>query len=365
MTHTIKWVLKTSKLCNLRCSYCYEFAELSSKDRVQLTQYEHFFENIARFYASAGVSLNFVWHGGEPLLVPEEYYSEIASLQKKYLLKKSIAYSNSVQTNLTRLNESTLNLLNTFFHRVGVSLDPINSERLRKNGSSSLPAVEKNIRSLHDHGIDFACITVLSRANSNRLIETIEYFDKLAVPFRFLPIYRDSFSGQQDWRALSSDEIVEVFRTAFDYWMKSSSHSLRMDPIEEYIRIVLRHRKGQVSSTTYAQESYFQESAFIVDVNGDTYSVADAYDYPLRHGNIFSETIEYLMSSELHSAVQSRARKRMEATCAKCPFYGPCDGVYMAQATEYQRHMEDGSLRCAVVRPTLEYIESRLDNALA
>ena len=37
---TINWVVKASKLCNLRCRYCYEWNELAKPDRISLAQWE-------------------------------------------------------------------------------------------------------------------------------------------------------------------------------------------------------------------------------------------------------------------------------------------------------------------------------------
>jgi len=43
-------------------------------------------------------SANFIWHGGEPLLVGMEFFKKALELQKKYNTRK-IKVSNSIQTN--------------------------------------------------------------------------------------------------------------------------------------------------------------------------------------------------------------------------------------------------------------------------
>jgi len=35
------FVMKVSKLCNLRCTYCYEYDELANRERMSLDQLAH------------------------------------------------------------------------------------------------------------------------------------------------------------------------------------------------------------------------------------------------------------------------------------------------------------------------------------
>jgi sulfatase maturation enzyme AslB (radical SAM superfamily) len=65
----LKYVVKLSKYCNLRCSYCYEFEDLHKKERMDLGQIQKMFLNILAHAVEYSVkSVEFIWHGGEPLL---------------------------------------------------------------------------------------------------------------------------------------------------------------------------------------------------------------------------------------------------------------------------------------------------------
>src|SRR3569623_1029841 len=90
----VDFVIKISKFCNLRCSYCYEFAELGIRKRMQLEQLRSFFVNVRGAVLQQGRSkIHFVWHGGEPLLIPIEYYEKIGAIQRQ-VLGSEIAYAN-------------------------------------------------------------------------------------------------------------------------------------------------------------------------------------------------------------------------------------------------------------------------------
>ncbi len=78
ISRTPQFVIKISKYCNLRCDYCYEYPHLGNKARMSLEQLRALFENIAASADELSLrELNFIWHGGEPFLVPIAVYERI------------------------------------------------------------------------------------------------------------------------------------------------------------------------------------------------------------------------------------------------------------------------------------------------
>ena len=80
------FVMKLSKLCNLRCNYCYEYEELDNKERMPLEGLDFFFRNLAIYLKSQPVEnrvVNFILHGGEALLLPHSYLRAFREIQKK------------------------------------------------------------------------------------------------------------------------------------------------------------------------------------------------------------------------------------------------------------------------------------------
>ena len=105
----IVFVIKVSKFCNLRCAYCYEHRELHVRDRMSFETLQRLFAGVDAFgdYLTAlGIppKFSFVWHGGEPLLLPPEYYRAMTALQAEHIRK--YPYRNSVQTNLYGINKA-------------------------------------------------------------------------------------------------------------------------------------------------------------------------------------------------------------------------------------------------------------------
>lgn len=83
-TKAAQFVVKISKYCNLRCTYCYEYHELGRKQRMSLDHIRRFFDNVAVHAAANDFhSVSFLWHGGEPFLVPLDYYEEFVAYNRR------------------------------------------------------------------------------------------------------------------------------------------------------------------------------------------------------------------------------------------------------------------------------------------
>jgi|SRR5438128_1980533 len=191
----VEWVVKISKQCNLRCTYCYEFPFLADKERMSLENLKRMFGHIADFYASAAKRMDFVWHGGEPLLIEPDYYKRILELQHETFDPVKVQFTNSIQTNLTILNDEILKLFKNLFTSVGVSLDVFGDQRVTIAGRPSQKVVLKNIQRLIDEQIPFGCITVLSRATASYVEEIYHFFENIQKSFRLLPIDQTGYEG--------------------------------------------------------------------------------------------------------------------------------------------------------------------------
>jgi len=355
----VEWVVKISKQCNLRCSYCYEFPFLSDRGRMSLEQLEAMFRNIASYYEARPRRMDFVWHGGEPLLIEPEYYFKIFEVQEKHLRERGIDFTNSVQTNLTHLTPRVLKFLKSgTIANVGVSLDLFGDQRVNVGGKPSQPTVLRNMQALIDEGISFGCITVLSKLTAPYIDLIYEFFEEIDTSFRLLPIYRTGYPNQQDGLALTDEEIVSVFKRAAQLWLQSDS-SIQVRPIQDYVANVV----GKMSSS-HRQNRYDKladEVVYIVQPDGKLYSVADPPDEALCHGNIFESSLGELKRTPGYLRAVEEASLRMEDACSDCEYFGVCSGYFMGEATPEQRETREGHrVRCGVAKPVQQYIEQLL-----
>ncbi|KVH48610.1 hypothetical protein WJ39_12090 [Burkholderia diffusa] len=314
--------------------------------------------NLAKFVDGQPIQLEFVWHGGEPLLRPVAFYRQILEDQHEILGAAGIQFSNSIQTNLTVLNPERIDLIKEMFEEIGVSVDLFGANRVDSRGRDAQARVLNHMQTLIDNDINFGCISVLSQSTAPHVDEIYDFFEELDLSFRLLPIYRTGYDGQLTGHALAPETIVAALKRAADRWL-ASNRFIRVEPVCTYVaqvvRALSRDSKGR---STYDKED--GEVIFIVDTDGSVYSNGDAYDSRLCHGNIFTESVQHMRQSAGFRQALQESRDRVTSACCTCPYFGACTGFIMGEATPEQRWSVDHRLSCAVARPMHEYIEGRL-----
>jgi uncharacterized protein len=110
--------------------------------------------------------IHFLWHLGEPLSVPIEFYEQAFREIAEIAAESNRAYVHSFQTNATLLNSDWISLIRRFDVRMGVSLDgPAfihDRQRVMRGGKGTHEAVMHGVRLLQDAGISFGVIAVLT-----------------------------------------------------------------------------------------------------------------------------------------------------------------------------------------------------------
>jgi uncharacterized protein len=355
-----QFVIKTSKQCNLRCQYCYEFSELHKTDIMTMSQIESMYRHIESYYRSLQipVAIHFIWHGGEPLLIPPRFYWEVLDLQAKIFTDRNFKITNGVQTNLTVLDDQRIVLLAEGFDRVGVSIDIFGDLREYENGRDSQSRVLANMDRLREADISFGCITVLSKKNINNVKQIYEFYRKLGVSARLLPLHHTSSESQNDGIEIDPHSVLRAFQTIFDLWLEDEEF-VWIVPVIEMISEVLNFYDPDVACSFYDKREW--ESINLINITGDMYGYADGYQIDRSYGNIFTTPLGDLFEGNNHERSILAAEQRLEQTCINCKFFGACGGYPIAEdGYEYHELETDGSIRCIVHKGMLQYIEYRL-----
>jgi uncharacterized protein len=335
-----QFVFKISKYCNLRCDYCYEFPYLGDTARMSLDQIRTAFQNIQISASQLAIeSVDFIWHGGEPFLIPLEFYAQVNVIQKD-VFGTALKYRNSMQTNLTVLTDRHIEFLKEgFFAGVGVSFDVYGDQRVDKKGKSSVETVSANMRKLTDHQIRFFTIAVLARDTRPHIKQIYRFFDDLEIEHRILPYYRTVGSEQAQRHGLNFEELVGAYKDVFHEWL-ASERATPVHPIKDYVRSAIQHITG-VDNDRYERAA--SERVFIVDVNGDVFNVPEGYEAEFRYGNLFSSPLREITESDGRMRSIALSEQRMRRFCQQCPYFGSCPGTFVANATSVERAILDAS----------------------
>jgi uncharacterized protein len=170
-------VLQATPFCNIDCKYCY-LLNRSKKDRMSTETLHKIFSNL---FGSGLVSeeLIVVWHMGEPLAVPIEFY--VNAIEKiEELNRLGIKVSHCVQTNGMFIDDSWCKFFQDYDVQVGVSIDGPQSihdqNRVTRSGVGTYAEVIRGIRCLKRHNIKFSVITVLTAHSLEKVEELYEFY---------------------------------------------------------------------------------------------------------------------------------------------------------------------------------------------
>jgi uncharacterized protein len=346
-----QFVIKVSKYCNLRCDYCYEFPHLHKKARMSLDQIRAAFQNIKNSINELAIErASFIFHGGEPFLVPLEFYEQVDLIQKS-IFGTEFKYRNSVQTNLTVLTNRHIEFLKGgFFQNAGVSFDVYGDQRVDTKGKSSADMVRSNMRKLIDHEIPFNTIAVLARHTLPSIKKIYRFFDDLNVEHRVLAYYRTVGSEQTERHGLSFDELVGAYKDLFHEWL-ASERATPVRPINDFVRYAVQHIAG-VDNDRYDRST--SERVFTIEVNGDVFNVAESDEPEFCYGNLFHSPLRQIAKSEMRERSIALSQGRIERFCHQCPYFGSCPGIFVANATTIERKVLETN-GCPV-RATLDHI---------
>lgn len=355
-------VVKSSKFCNLRCRYCYEFAELGSRERMGRPDlrllYTHVRDYVRAVDARDGVdtAVTFIWHGGEPLMLEPGYYWEtLADLDDVF---GDVRHRSVVQTNLTVLDEPRLALLRSGFDAVGVSVDLFGGLRVNIAGRDSQDAVLANLDRLREEGIPHGCVTVLTAANLSRVDDIFHHYEATGTRFRVLPLFDGAFADQHSGFDVGNTDIIAALCRLFDLWLASPS-PVEIFPLNEYVDRAVRHITG-AEPVYYDRRSWLD--TILVNTDGETYAFGDPYGQRESSiGNLLTTPLTDMFAGPAFDRSALDAERRIAANCLRCDLFGACTGSYIADGEVSQRDSVDGTMRaCVVERAVITHIADRL-----
>lgn len=360
----VEWVVKPSTYCNLRCRYCYEWNGLANTARMELAVWSKVARGIVEYHrlleqqAGEAVTTRIIWHGGEPFALPQAYFRALIEEVRNTASVAGIDQhlTQSVQTNLTILNEGVLQLINDHQLRLGISMDVIPGLRLSLRGMPSEAVVLANMAELRRHGIQFGAITVLASHTCKSILRVFDYWASERVDFRVLPLFAGPPERDASTFDVDETDLVHAMCVLFDRWMASSS-AISVAPLAEWLVTSVRHRLGL--KTAGYDRQLDGESVLIVRSDGSLFLTNEVGLEGMSLGNLGAMTVDQWMESATYVKSFERSRKITETVCRGCKFRGACDS-FPAHTERFD--VRDG-VRCPVTYQVFRHIDHFLATA--
>jgi uncharacterized protein len=243
-------ILQPTPFCNMDCDYCY-LPDRNSNARMKMSTVRRAAERL-RDDGLLGPEITVVWHAGEPLTMPREFYDEAVAVIYDVFSSASTV-SHSIQTNGTLIDDKWCELFIRHGIRVGVSVDGPASlhdmHRHTRTGRSTHARVLRGMARLREHGISFHAIAVVTSASFQQADAFFDFFAEQGVSE--LGCNYDEAEGLHKQSSLAGNEPAhEAFVARLLERSISNENRLRVRELALALRLIFQplpqyHWKGQ------------------------------------------------------------------------------------------------------------------------
>ncbi len=337
----ITLIVKPTHACNLDCPYCYDKVNrITPQHSGKMT-----IETIDKLLAVFGDSTHcWTWHGGEPLLMPLEFYEDANTRIANY---NNIQLT--MQTNGILITEQTIEMFKKFNIHPGFSFDGIKNEFTRKNTARLM--MTKLL--LEKHGIASGPIMLLTPQNIDDIIPEYEYFKRLQMPVQMNVVY--SVIENPNAIPIVPERFAQAICDFFDYWIMDTYKPAPSRLCETYIYRLLN------GGHSFCGDQDCIGKWFGVHPDGTLMPCGNDWQEDMTFGNIHEYTsVEEIMEHPNFIRFKAETRELLDS-CKECPFFYACHGGCYAVAYNNYGHCKKPSAGdCSATKIIFTHIFNRI-----
>jgi uncharacterized protein len=324
-------ILKLTKACNLACSYCYDF---EPEDRARHMEYNMALAAICQAIDICKGKINFILHGGEPMLVWPMIETLVLEGQA-YGREKGIEICFTGQTNLTRLNAHIVSF--SLLHGIhwGISFDGPRElhDRFRVKHNGKEGSYDTILTAVTDypHFVKRCnALSTITSSNQQYLIDIALHVRELGFAgwdwslFQAIGRGRNSVPFDCD-----SELLIAAWDKLFDAVERGVFTGFPVKPILKYLDNFM---DGPVDNMCMRSQCGAGRDLLSVSYDG-TIEACDCIDpcSPLAHiGHMRSGGLLQARNSSKAETIRSRDVETLQ--CGSCIWQAVCGGSCMARA---------------------------------
>lgn len=322
-------------LCNLGCSYCYYLDKAEIYSGKEPIMSREMLETVIRTYIKTCETpeVTFNWHGGEPLLLGKDFFRQVLAFEKEYADGKVI--NNTIQTNGTLIDREWADIFKQGNFLTGISVDGPSrihdKYRRDRRGSATLDKVINAISIMHEAEADFNTMTTINKESERKGLEVYHFLKSIGSRFmQFMPVMEhirdgrivppDTPGAQMAPWSVSDVGFGQFMCDIFDEWIRTDVGKYFVGHFDAALALWCGVQPG---TCAYAETC---GGNAIIEHNGDVYT-CDHYVYPeYRLGNIRTDSLRDMLTSEkmIHFGISKR--NSLPDKCRSCRWRELCNG---------------------------------------
>lgn len=353
-------VLQPSPFCNINCSYCY-LPNRSSNQKMSMEIVEAAIHRVLQ----GGLirdELNIIWHAGEPLAVPINWYRSAFEVIQR-TIPKQIPVHHAIQSNGLLLSDTWCEFIREHHISIGLSIDgPANLHdihRRTRDGRGTHALAIRGLKLLQKHGIPFHIISVITRNSLEKADEIYEYFTSLGVTQIGFNIEETEGENTVSSLETSTEEAIQEFMKRLFFLEKQSGYTLSIREFE-----LARNKILEMPSMLDWEFPYYNEQVRplgIVSVASDgtfsTYS-PELLGMPtppygtFSFGNVLTDSFSAMVETPTFQKAFNDICTGLRLCRESCAYYGFCGGG--APANKYYENKTLASAETRYCRHSIQ-----------
>ena len=323
-------VLQSTAFCNINCRYCY----LPDRDDKHVLAQSTVTRLFSELFASgwAAPQLTVVWHAGEPLVVPVDFYRQaFATIER--LRPPSVTVTHAFQTNGMLIDDDWCTLFRDWKVGVGVSLDGPralhDANRRTRAGAGTFDRTLAGIRRLQQEKLPFHVISVLSSASLDDPDGLLDFYLDLGIDHVCFNV--EESEGSHVSQLFAGAELQQRYAGFLRrFWHKARADG-RVKFVREIDLAIPRVFRPSEAPTRNVQVAPL--AMLNVDSRGNVSTFSpellglrnpDYADFLL--GNINTHSLPAIHEACLRSAMHRDIQQGVAACRAQCEYFSVCGG---------------------------------------
>lgn len=352
-------IVKATRQCTLRCAYCQDWRG----KRKALMSFAVMGRMIAQALAGYG-HIHFIWHGGEPTLLPIAFYEKALLLQAR-LRRPGQEIKNSFQTNGTTLTAEWAGFFRAHNIQVGISIDgPAhlhNRQRRYRSGQGSFAHAIRGLKLLQEHEVQFSGLMVVDEGTlafgAAKLLDFL--VGQGIFHFGLLPAKPRNKPGAQPGTATSHyiepARINAFLMDLYDVWLNRGDPKVKIRELE-----ALKAQIRGVSARCCTLSGKCWGHYYAIEADGKV-TVCDVFSGDSRYslGNIMNTSFAKLANSAKLLRLKKEHDEAAKAM-RDCSEFPVCQGWCPHERYVSFRHNQGHRKDCCGLRDLIAHLRQRM-----
>lgn len=324
MTIPITYLVKpASSDCNLFCDYCFyrKTAAAYPESAVHRMSLDMLETLVKRVQEGGARTVNYIWQGGEPLLMGLDFFKAAIELQERNRVSDQ-NIMNSIQTNGFLVDRVWARFFHENYFLVGVSLDGPrtlhNLHRFTRSRESVFDRVLNAIDILAAEDADFSVLCVVNNDSVGYADEMYNFFiENDITSLQFIPCI-EAGAGEIPPFAVKPEDYFKFLYTLFNCWFFEGYPKINIRFFSNIIQFFLGYPVECCMFRSSCPEY------LVIEHNGDVYPCDFFVENNWLLGNIVRNTIEEITGDHLFKEFSNfRSIPRIE--CEECRWLSFCN----------------------------------------